>query len=114
MLSAAKTAAVTKLALLSVGLFGGMFMVPMNATLQDIGHRSIGSGGAVAVQHFFENLAMVIGTGIYSLVAAHGGSPIATLLFLGVMVVAVTLLVSLHLPRGGVAAVAAAVDTREP
>jgi len=28
---------------------GGLFVVPINAALQEIGHKSIGSGGAVAI-----------------------------------------------------------------
>lgn len=99
LLSTATTVEMTRGLLMLTGVFGGLFMVPMNATLQDIGHRSIGSGGAVAVQHFYENLAMVIGTGVYSFAAAHGADPVASLLVLGSVVVAVTFLVSLHLPR---------------
>ncbi|HKK04828.1 MAG TPA: lysophospholipid transporter LplT [Gammaproteobacteria bacterium] len=89
----------TRAALVLVGLFGGLFMVPMNAALQDIGHRSIGSGAVISVQHFFENLAMVVGTALYSVAAAAGASPVGALVALGALVVTVTLAVSLHLPR---------------
>jgi len=102
-LSAAKDIEHTRLLLLLVGLFGGLFMVPLNAALQDIGHRSIGSGAVVAVQHFFENLAMVVGTGIYSLAAMGGASPGGALFVLGALVVAVTFAVSLRLPATAVA-----------
>lgn len=98
LLSTATSLGLTRTLLILTGLFGGMFMVPMNAVMQAIGHRSIGSGGAVAVQHFYENLAMVLGTGVYSLAAARGLDPVASLLVLGVVVVVVTLLISLRLP----------------
>ena len=52
-----------RLALLAAGIAGGIFVVPVNATLQEIGHRTLGAGGAVAVQQFFENLGMLAATG---------------------------------------------------
>jgi len=36
-----------------VGVMGGMFIVPVNAALQELGQQSIGSGSAVALQGFF-------------------------------------------------------------
>jgi LPLT family lysophospholipid transporter-like MFS transporter len=86
-------------ALLLAGVCGGLFVVPINAALQEIGHRTIGSGGAVAIQNFFENLAMLVASGIYSLVAGLGVDPVVTMGWLGTLVVGATLLVSLHLPR---------------
>ena len=35
---------------------GGMFLVPINAALENIGHRTIGSGRAVALQSFLRML----------------------------------------------------------
>jgi len=90
--------------LLVAGLMGGLFVVPVNAALQHIGHRSIGAGSAVAVQHFFENLAMVAATGLYSLAAGQGADPVASLLGLGVAVVLATVLVSWNLPPDPAAA----------
>lgn len=87
-----------RLALLAGGMMGGIFMVPINATLQEIGHRSIGSGGAVAVQSFFENLAMLSATGLYGLAAAQGAQPVASMIALGLLVLAGTFAVSWHLP----------------
>jgi LPLT family lysophospholipid transporter-like MFS transporter len=50
-----------------VGLCGGLFIVPLNALLQERGHDSVGAGHAVAVQNVFENLAMLGMIGIYTL-----------------------------------------------
>lgn len=78
---------------------GGLFVVPINAALQEIGHRTIGSGGAVAIQNFFENLAMLLTSGTYALVAGLGVDPVVTMLWLGALVVVATLVVSLRLPQ---------------
>jgi len=84
--------------LVLVGITGGLFMVPINAALQEIGHQTIGSGGAVALQNFFENVAMLATVGIYTLAAANGAQPVASILTVGVFVLVATFLVSWHLP----------------
>lgn len=85
--------------LLFVGVAGGMFVVPINAALQDIGHRSIGSGKAVAIQNFFQNLAMMIGVGIYTYSTTIDISPIHAILALGLVVSVATWLVSYRMPK---------------
>ncbi len=87
-----------RLALLVAGIAGGIFVVPVNATLQEIGHRTLGAGGAVAVQQFFENLGMLAATGVYAYAAGQGADPVLSLLTLGVLVMLATTLVSWHLP----------------
>jgi len=84
--------------LFCIGLAGGLFVVPVNAALQEIGHKSIGSGGAVAIQNFFENVAMLIAVGTYTYASSLGAMPVASLLVLGVIVLIATVLVSWHLP----------------
>ncbi len=105
-------------ALFFIGTAGGMFIVPINAALQELGKDSIGSGGAVAMQGFFQNVAMLIAVGCYTYTASifvdgaietQGMNPIeanlTTLTFtnsalqiLGVFVFLATLLISLRLP----------------
>ena len=87
-----------RVALVAIGLCGGLFMVPMNAALQEIGYKSVGSGGAVALQSFFENLAMLAAVGAYTGAAALGAGPVASILVVGVLVLAATFVVSWHLP----------------
>jgi len=53
--------------LVAVGLCGGLFVVPLNALLQERGHESVGAGHAVAIQNLFENLAMLGMIGLYTL-----------------------------------------------
>jgi LPLT family lysophospholipid transporter-like MFS transporter len=84
--------------LVVIGVCGGMFLVPINAALQDIGHRTIGSGRAVALQSFFENFAMLTGVGIYTAAVGLGVQPVASLVVVGVFVLVATTLVSWHLP----------------
>jgi len=56
---------VTALILVLIGIFGGVFFVPLNATLQDMGERSIGAGCAVASQNWLEFSAMFGGILLY-------------------------------------------------
>jgi len=88
-----------KILLFCIGLAGGIFVVPINAALQDIGHRGIGAGGAVAIQNFFENLAMLAGTGLYTLLLSGSLDPVAAVLGLGILVVIATAIVAWHLPK---------------
>lgn len=81
-----------------IGMMGGMFIVPVNAALQEIGQQSIGSGSAVALQGFFQNLAMLLAVGGYTFAAAHHIAPVAAMFVLGALVFGATFLVSLHLP----------------
>ncbi|MGZ8218127.1 lysophospholipid transporter LplT [Methylomagnum sp.] len=85
--------------LLAIGVAGGMFVVPLNAAIQQIGHRTVGSGGAVAVQNFFQNGAILLSMGVYTLASAQGVGSVATILTLGGVVGVLTLVVSLRLPK---------------
>ncbi|WP_415878428.1 lysophospholipid transporter LplT [Methylomonas sp. TEB] len=82
-----------------MGMAGGMFIVPINAALQDLGQQSIGSGGAVAMQNFFQNVAMLLAVGGYTLAAAEQVTPITALIGLGFLLLAATFLVVWHLPE---------------
>ena len=73
-------------ALFVIGTAGGMFIVPVNAALQEIGYKTIGSGGAVAMQNFFQNVAMLLAVGSYTLMASINVSPVTSMLVLGLLV----------------------------
>lgn len=81
-----------------MGVAGGMFIVPINAALQEIGQHSIGSGGAVAMQNFFQNAAMLLAVGAYTLATAQQVNPISALIVLGSLLIAATFWVVLQLP----------------
>ncbi|HEY4340857.1 MAG TPA: lysophospholipid transporter LplT [Steroidobacteraceae bacterium] len=55
-----------------IGACGGYFIVPLNALLQERGHRSVGAGHAIAVQNLAENGAMLLMIGLYTLAARAG------------------------------------------
>ena len=89
---------VARCVLIMVGIAGGLFVVPVNAALQEIGHRTIGSGGAVAIQNFFENLAMLLAVGLWTWAASDGVDPTFAIGFLGVVLVIATAIVAWRLP----------------
>ncbi|WP_031437850.1 lysophospholipid transporter LplT [Methylobacter tundripaludum] len=81
-----------------IGVMGGMFIVPVNAALQELGQQSIGSGSAVALQGFFQNLTMLAAVGGYTYAVSQHADPVLSMLSLGMLVFTATFLVSLHLP----------------
>lgn len=58
--------------LLLIGCLGGIYIVPMNASLQQVGHRLIGAGKTIAVQNLVENFCMFVGVGSYMLAKKAG------------------------------------------
>jgi len=80
------------------GICGGLFVVPINAVLQDIGHKTVGSGHAVAVQHFFENIAMLITTALYTWALSMQISTTSSMLTLGLFILFATAIIALNLP----------------
>ena len=90
---------VARVILFLAGICGGLFVVPINAVLQDIGHASVGSGHAVAVQHFFENIAMLTVTLLFTWAISLGVDIHHVMWVLGGVVLFATLLISLHLPN---------------
>jgi LPLT family lysophospholipid transporter-like MFS transporter len=83
--------------LLLIGVAGGIFVVPLNAAIQQAGHRSVGSGGAVAVQNFFQNSAMLLSIGLYAAAAASGLGPVPAIAMLGIAVTLFTATMSARL-----------------
>ncbi|MDX8397365.1 MAG: lysophospholipid transporter LplT [Mariprofundaceae bacterium] len=88
-----------RLVLFVAGVCGGVFVVPINAVLQDIGHRSVGSGHAVAVQHFFENIAMLMVTLLYTWASSMAVETTTVMWVVGGCVILFTMLVSWRLPE---------------
>lgn len=65
---------------------------------QKIRRRSIGSGCAVALQNFFENVAMLLTVGLYTLATTQGVQPVPAIFTVGMLVLVATFRVSWHLP----------------
>lgn len=55
------------LVMIAIGVCGGLFVVPLNALLQEHGHKTIGAGRALAVQNFSEKVAMMLFVTLYGL-----------------------------------------------
>jgi MFS transporter, LPLT family, lysophospholipid transporter len=87
-----------RIVLLLMGTAGGIFIVPINAAMQEMGQQSIGSGGAVAMQNFFQNAAMLSTVGLYTLAAAQQVNPIHAFLVLGGTLMLLMLLLMRRMP----------------
>jgi len=72
--------------LIIVGICGGFYVVPLNALLQERGHETVGAGHAIAVQNVFENFAMIIMIGLYTLMVGAGMSVITSASVFGAVV----------------------------
>lgn len=72
--------------LVLVGICGGFYVVPLNALLQERGHETVGAGHAIAVQNLFENFAMVIMVGLYTLMVSAGMDVVASASLFGLVV----------------------------
>lgn len=88
-----------QIVLFVIGIMGGMFIVPVNAALQELGKDSIGSGSAVAMQNFFQNLAMVASVGLYTLASSRGVDPALAMRNLGGLLLVTTFLIAIRLPK---------------
>jgi LPLT family lysophospholipid transporter-like MFS transporter len=74
--------------MLGLGMGGGLFVVPMNALLQDRGLRSVGTGQALAIQNFWENSAMLLGVGAYQMLIGAGVSVTTSMMvYAGLLIV---------------------------
>lgn len=83
----------TYVLLMLIGVFGGFFVVPLNALLQHIGKDSVGAGNAIAVQNLGENTAMLLMLGLLSLVRAFSVPAVAIGIGFGLLfTAAITLL----------------------
>lgn len=71
-----KSLAHIHIVLIVIGIFGGFFIVPLNALLQARGKALIGVGKAIAIQNFAENSAMLVMLSIYTLFSRQGLNPI--------------------------------------
>jgi LPLT family lysophospholipid transporter-like MFS transporter len=85
--------------LLAIGCAGGMFIVPINAALQALGQQSIGSGSAVALQNFFQNVAMLIGVGCYTYASSIDINPTLAMVSLGLFTLCMTAIITYYLPQ---------------
>ncbi|WP_135556413.1 lysophospholipid transporter LplT [Paenibacillus cymbidii] len=65
---------ITVTLLFFTGIFGGIFLIPLNTMLQEEGASLIGPGKTIAVQNLSENTLTVVGLGIYLTLSEMGVS----------------------------------------
>lgn len=81
------------LLLIILGIGGGLFVVPLNALLQERGHESVGAGRALAVQNLVENIIMLVLVACYGEMLGYGVNPTAAIgLFGGALALYVVVL----------------------
>jgi LPLT family lysophospholipid transporter-like MFS transporter len=85
-----ETVWITRAVLFGLGMAGGLFIVPINAAIQELGQQSIGSGGAVAMQNLFQNASMLLSVALYTWAAAQDVGPVAAFWGLGVLLILLT------------------------
>lgn len=88
-----------RIALFLIGMAGGVFIVPINAALQELGQQSIGSGSAVAIQNFFQNAAMLVSVGSYTYASANHVDPVMAMQCLAAFLLLFTFLIAIKLPK---------------
>ncbi|WP_241612884.1 lysophospholipid transporter LplT [Rosenbergiella epipactidis] len=71
--------------LVLVGIFGGFFVVPLNALLQERGQHTVGTGSAIAVQNLGENSVMLAMLVLYSAAIWLGASAVVTGVAFGIL-----------------------------
>jgi LPLT family lysophospholipid transporter-like MFS transporter len=85
--------------MLLIGTAGGLFIVPINAALQEVGHKTIGSGSAVAILNFFANLGMLIAVGLYTLAEKQQVDVVYSMMSAGLIMLLLAISLALCLPK---------------
>ena len=89
--------------LVFTGACGGFYVVPLNALLQEYGHKTVGSGHAIAIQNLFENSCMLVMIGFYILLERMDVSVITSTMLVGLLVfLSISLLAWQRLRQPGV------------
>jgi LPLT family lysophospholipid transporter-like MFS transporter len=68
-----------------MGFFGGLFLIPLNTMLQEVGKDVVGSGKTIAIQNFVENALTVTGLVVYLIMASHHISINLSILVVGLI-----------------------------
>jgi LPLT family lysophospholipid transporter-like MFS transporter len=71
--------------LLAMGFFGGLFLIPLNTILQEVGKDVVGSGKTIAIQNFVENALTVSGLVVYTILASYNVDIKLSIIVMGVI-----------------------------
>ncbi|WP_219837818.1 lysophospholipid transporter LplT [Paenibacillus sp. R14(2021)] len=88
----------TVILLFLIGVFGGIFVIPLNTMLQEEGKHSIGSGKTIAVQNFSENILTVSGLLIYLTLSQMNVSVNGSVIGIGLVLLVFILFLATQLP----------------
>lgn len=83
--------------LFGIGVASGILMAPLNAAVQELGYRTVGSGAAVAVLNVFATSAMLLGIGLYALWEIFGGGPTPAIVAMGILMLGLAVWISRNL-----------------
>ena len=73
-----------------IGLLGGFFVIPLNALVQEKGHKTVGAGRALATQNLAENTLILLCSAFYGAVSKYA-DPSHSAAFLGALLFALIL-----------------------
>ncbi|MBM7563619.1 lysophospholipid transporter LplT [Paenibacillus sacheonensis] len=88
----------TIILLFLIGIFGGIFVIPLNTMLQEEGKSTIGSGKTIAVQNFSENILTVSGLTIYLTLSQMDVSVNGSVIGIGLVLLLFILFLATQLP----------------
>lgn len=71
--------------LLAMGFFGGLFLIPLNTILQEVGKDAVGPGKTIAIQNFVENALTVSGLVVYTILASYNVDIKLSIIVMGVI-----------------------------
>jgi hypothetical protein len=101
LLNAVDDAVWAVLLMIGLGTLSGLFVVPMNAWLQDRGQTLLSAGRSIAVQNFHENASILLMLGAYAWAQADGWTTASIVSTLGVFIALSMALVSGRPQRWG-------------
>jgi MFS family permease len=96
-----KSLAIVAALLFVCGISAGIFIVPMNATLQHRGYVLVNAGQAIAVQNFCENLSVMLMLGLYASLRGLDVALALIVIALGLFVSTAMLAIQSYSTRGG-------------
>lgn len=81
-----------------IGVFGGIFVIPLNTMLQEEGKHTVGPGKTIAVQNFSENTLTVSGLLIYLTLSQMNVSVNGSVIGIGLVLLMFILFLATQLP----------------
>ncbi len=74
-----------------VGIFGGLYLIPVNSLNEHVGEHNMGAGRSVAVQNFTENLCSFGAVSLYGVFRDQGVSPYKIAWGIGIVFISLVL-----------------------